>query len=636
MAGTLGCKFDASRHNTSMKLCACPHELSSANSPLAHSASHKQLFSIIPSRITDMPKALVAVALFFVFTMLAGCGGNSAQNGTPTPTPTPTPTALTVTCPGCNGGAVVPFGSSVQFQATANGGGVTPPVNWFVDGVQGGNSTDGTINASGLFTAPNPFDSGKSVTVMAQEQSNSSATGSIAVVIVNNTSKQTPPVMMGTSGGNVNDSVTSGTTITCCSGTLGSLINKGGTLFILSNNHVLDKSSFGTIGDAIGQPGLIDNQCQAGQTVANLTQAAALKPNPCTGVCTGPSPSNVDAAIATVNGNVDTSGNILDLGAVNGATINPAPPSSMIALPSSVLGSNEGVAKVGRSSGLTCSNLSSVNTSVQVDYNSSCGGSKAFTATFSNQVIVNGGSFSAAGDSGSLIVTSDTARPVALLFAGNSSSTSANPIGDLMTAFGSFTFVGGGDHAVSCSAVGMSGTTMAAASSASLSTQERARVAAVQQRRAAALKQDPAVESVEIGASQDSPGEGALVVRVSGETSLPIPAVVDGVRTAVVSTETATRAPQLSSQEMENARAVKEAHAAEWMSHSGIQGIGVGRSDDNPAEAAIVIYTVTGIAHPAIPKTLEGVRTKIIVGDRFRAYGWGKETKPATRCVKKQ
>jgi hypothetical protein len=587
-----------------------------------------------------MLKALIAVASISVFAMLAGCGGsgNPQAGGTPTPTPTPTPSGALNVCAqtgggGCANPAVVPFGGTAQFQATAAGG-TMPAVNWFVDGVQGGNSANGTISIAGVYTAPASFDSGKSVTIMAQEQSNSSLTGSGTAVVVNNASAETPPVALGTSGGNVTDSVTSGMTITCCSGTLGSLINKGGNLFILSNNHVLDKSDRGSPGQAIGQPGLIDNNCNPGTTVANLTEAAPLKP---TSGTNGPSPSNVDAAIAAiVVGQVDTSGNILDLGAVNGSTINPAPPSSTLAAPSTVLSTNEGVAKVGRSSGLTCSTLSSINTAISVSYDSACGGSTAFTSTFSNQVVVSGGSFSAAGDSGSLIVTADTARPLALLFAGNTTSTSGNPVNDVITALGPFTFVGGSDHSVSCSAVGMSATTTASANSASLSAQERARVAGVRQRRADALKQDPAVESVDIGASQDSPGEGALVIRVSGQTSTPIPAVIEGVRTAVVSTGSANgRAPVLSLADIDNARAVKEAHAAEWMSQSGIQGVGVGRSDDNPTETAIVIYVISGIAHPAIPATVDGVRTKIVAGDRFRAFGWGREQQPVTRCSKK-
>jgi len=462
---------------------------------------------------------------------------------------------------------------------------------------------------------------------------------------------QALPVKMGTTGGNSTDSTTSGTKITCCSGTLGALVQQGGNFFVLSNNHVLNKSDHGTAGDPITQPGLVDNNCNGGSLVANLMTAAALKPTSTstTGICAGqpspcgPSPSNVDAAIAKiVSGAVDTSGSILDLGAVGATSIAAAPPSSTVANPATVLGNNEGVAKSGRSTGLTCSTVSSINTVVSVVYNVSCGGATAFTSTFGNQVIINGGNFSAMGDSGSLVVTTDTARPVGLLYGGNATSSSANPIQDVFNAFaggGAMAVVGGGDHKVSCASqtTAASASLTPGASAAQLSEPERQRVLTVQQRRASELIQDKAVTAVDIGASEDSPGEGALVVRVSGPTRSPVPPVLDGVRTKVVMSPQAgmQRMPALSRDMIDQATATKETYAEGLMSQPGIQGVGVGRSNDNSAETAIVIYVLTGQPRPAIPAVLEGVRTKIVEGDRFRAFDWGKETKTAVKCVKK-
>jgi hypothetical protein len=455
---------------------------------------------------------------------------------------------------------------------------------------------------------------------------------------------QALPVKLGTTGGNSTDSTTSGTKVTCCSGTLGALVERGGTFFILSNNHVLDKSDQGAVGDPITQPGLVDNNCSGGTLVAHLTAAAALKPSPCSGVCTGPAPSNVDAAIAQiVSGAVDTSGTILDLGPAGATSIAPAPPSATLANPATVLSLNEGVAKSGRSTGLTCSTVQSVSTQVSVDYNISCGGTKAFTSVFSNQVIVNGGNFSASGDSGSLIVTSDTARPVGLLYGGNSTSTSANPIQDALNAFsggGALAVVGSGDHAVSCAAqaTAPSANLGPGSSAAQLSEPERQRVTAVLQTRAAELMQDTAVTSVEAGASEDSPGEGALVIHLAAAPRSPVPPVIDGVRTKVVFSPQAgmPQTPALNMQDIDHARATKESYAEGLMSQAGIQGVGVGRSTDNPAEPAIVVYVLSGQTRPAIPAVFGGVRTKIIEGDRFRAFAWGKETKPAVKCVKKK
>src|SRR5947207_881577 len=376
--------------------------------------------------MTNMLRAVVAGVMLCA---LISCGGGCS---TPPPPPPPPPPALTVT----PASATVGTGATVSFTAKDTSG-TAVSSTWSVNGVAGGNASVGTIvnatsgsgNPIGRYTAPSSFLPGKTVTITAVPQLSTSSSGTATAIISDTAAGQTIPIKLGTTGGNSTDKVTSGTTITCCSGTLGALIQRPvGTFFILSNNHVLDKSDSGAPGDPITQPGLVDNNCASGALVANLTQAAALKPASGT---SGPAPSNVDAAIAAiVPGAVDTTGSILDLGVAGANSIAAAPPSSTLAVPSTVLATSEKVAKSGRSTGLTCSTLGSVSTNVQVDYAASCGGATAFTSTFSNQVVINGGSFSASGDSGSLIVTADTARPVGLLYAGSSTNTVANPSQD--------------------------------------------------------------------------------------------------------------------------------------------------------------------------------------------------------------
>ncbi len=454
-------------------------------------------------------------------------------------------------------------------------------------------------------------------------------------------SAQSAPVKLGTSGGNNGDI---GTTF-CCIGTLGSLWTRPDVArpVILSNNHVLDKSDAGAPGDAIIQP--LQAICRVGHpvplTIALLTQAAKLKPaanepgacGSSTAPLCGHAPSNVDAAIAEiVAGQVDPSGTILDLGPVGTTNISPAPPSSQIAAPAI----NQAVSKAGRTSGLTCSAVNSINSDIQVDYDSSCGGAKAFTAIFRGQVMINGGSFSASGDSGSLVVTTDTSRPVALLYGGNSVSTVANPLLDtrdsnglvapgVITAFtnasGPLTIVGGPDHAVSCAQTATAGSTQVGTTQAALIPRERQRVTAVQQRRASALVRDFGFASVEVGASADNPAEGALLLHVSGKSVPAIPAVIDGVRTRLIFDDAAVAGKVTASQGMiDRALAAKDAHVADFMGHPGIQGVGVSISSDNPAEGAVSIFVIQGVAHPAIPAVIDGVRTRIFEGDRFRAY----------------
>lgn len=453
---------------------------------------------------------------------------------------------------------------------------------------------------------------------------------------------QAAPVKLGTSGGNANDL---GAKV-CCIGTLGSLWTRADlpNPVILSNNHVLDRRANGTAGEAINQP--LQQACTSlttpPLTVAHLTQSASLKPvanEPGAPGCAGTkaplcghSPSNVDAAIAgIVPGMVDLTGNILDLGPVGATSIAAAPPSSQLG--TAALG--QGVGKSGRTTGLTCSTITSISATVLIDYEGTCGdGTPAFGAYFNNQVIIGGGAFSAAGDSGSLIVATDTARPVALLYGGSPTDTVANLLKDsgpgntvqgvisaLSNGANALTIVGGPDHPVSCAHTATASSTQVGAAQAALVPQERQRVAAVQQRRAVQLMQDASIKAVTVGASADNPDEGALVIQVSGSNIPRVPPTIDGVRTRLVFDEAAAaHIPSVGKQEVDRATAVKEAHVADLIGQQGVQGVGVSLSVDNPTETAISIYLVKGVAHPPIPAVIDGVRTRVFDGERFKAF----------------
>jgi hypothetical protein len=528
--------------------------------------------------------------------------------------------------------AIVATSTTQQFTATVTGIANTA-VNWTVNGTAGGNSTVGTISASGLYTAPSSIPTPATVTVTAADQASPSLTGTASVTVINppnNQQAQSFPIKLGTTGGNVNDFTINGKIITCCSGTLGSLVLRGsGQFFILSNNHVLARSDQAKAGEEISQPGLVDNNCNPGNPVAKLTQAAPLKT------------SGVDAAIAAIDpGAVDLTGSILDLGSNGG----PAAPAGTPEVASVMMT----VAKSGRSSGLTCSSVQSINTATRIDYQTGCNGGTTFTVTFNNQVVVGGGSFSSAGDSGSLIVDSQTARPVALLYGGNSTSTVGNPIQAVLTALkdpssGSApAIVGGPQHPVACPA----SSAAARANAAMLSEQEVQRATAVKMKHEVSLLSDPAVIGVGVGASDDNPGEAALVVYVDREkTPAPVPAAIEGVRTKVIVTDrfhatsnqeqAASLSPReeaLSDAEVARATAAKEKHASRLMSDPAILGVGVGRSGDDPSQAALVIYIDKNFASRTVPSQIDGVRTKVIRTDRFRAYGWGKQSEERPAC----
>jgi hypothetical protein len=142
---------------------------------------------------------------------------------------------------------------------------------------------------------------------------------------------------------------------------------------------------------------------------------------------------------------------------------------------------------------------------------------------------------------------------------------------------------------------------------------------------------DSAIREIETGVSADNPKEGALVLHVSATPSQPVPAQIEGVRTRVIYEGVQPRGLGIS--DIERAAQVKDMHVDDLMAQPGVQGVGVGRSDDNPQETALVIY-VEDATQTQLPQVVDGQRTKIVTGDRFRAFGWGRETLAPTSCKK--
>jgi hypothetical protein len=465
-----------------------------------------------------------------------------------------------------------------------------------------------------------------------------------------NETAQTGAIELGASGGNANDSSTNAAahTITCCGGTLGSLVARGGTQFILSNTHILARSDIAQIGDPIIQPGLIDTStCTASgaRTVANLSAFYNLE--------TGALPK-IDAAIAQViPGDVDPAGNILYLGATadaNGVPLPGAPHAgsgvtASLAMP---------VAKSGRSTGLTCSTVLAVAVNVNaVQYQKGCGTGATFTVNYTNQVDIAGGSFSAEGDSGSLIVSEASADPVALLYAGSDTDTVGNPVSQVLSFFASggnaVTFVGSGAHAViGCSLPNKPASASSTQAATTVAPAAMQKAAAARDANAAELLAHPEVQAVGVSASRDNPHDGAIVFFVTaGQPRTNIPAQVDGVRTRIVEgtlfakrgtlsaqesaqvEQSAAAAPEvypISEPEMARAKPVHAAHTQELMSQPGVQGVGITSSLDAPGEAALMIFLVRGAASNPIPAVIDGLRTRVRESSRFRA-GSGDESR---------
>ncbi len=337
---------------------------------------------------------------------------------------------------------------------------------------------------------------------------------------------QARPIQLGTSGGNIKDR----SKAFCCSGTLGSLVTKAGVQYILSNNHVLARTNKGSVGDDIIQPGLIDQNpvCfqDANDAVADLSSWEPI-------LFTKGTTNVVDAAIAQVrDGTVTTDGSILDIG-----TISATPAAAEI---------NKSVIKSGRTTGLTTGIVAAVNVTIDVKYGSVCGGGRG-TARFTNQIRITPGSFSAGGDSGSLIVedVDANARPVGLLFAGGSNDTFANPIQSVLTAFG-VTMVGtsttGGMAFWKWLGQFLLATQTAHAAHPThrpIDPASQAAATQAKERHEQAVMRIEGVVGLGVGASDVAPGEAVVEVYVKQATPAvraAIPAQLDNVPVKVVET----------------------------------------------------------------------------------------------------
>ena len=595
-----------------------------------------------------MCRATLFLSLLAVAAGLSGCSGLSDVKNTGGGGGGGNPGAITVTVAPQSPTAVV--SQTVAFQATVTGT-TNTAVIWEVNGVAGGNSTVGTISTLGTYTAPATVPNPSTVTVSAVSQADKTKSGSSNVLIVasnSNQQAQNIPVKLGTSGGNAKDSSVQGNLTFCCSGTLGALVQRNGTFYILSNNHVLARSDSASIGDAITQPGLIDANCSATgtTTVGNLSQFVNLET----------AGANVDAALAQiVTGTVDTTGSILSLGATaTGTAADPGPPHAGNGIVASV---GESVAKSGRSTGLTCSSVSSISLATSIVYQQGCSTGSTFTVNYTNQISVAGGSFSATGDSGSLIVDRTTADPVALLYGGSDTDTVGNPVGDVLAALvdqsnNKPAFVGttATHQVLGCTLAGNGVKT----TQAQTMTVDPAKIASAEHARdmhAPELLANTYVQAIGVGPSMDRPGEAAVILVVNPE-QIPtaLPAELEGIGTRIVAAgnqglhgifDAATAASvatvldtfavnSIAKTELERAKVVHAAHVNELLKQQGIQGVGITSSADSPGEAALMIFVIRSVSHAPIPAVIDGLRTRVRESSRFSAGKRGEE--PVRGC----
>ena len=468
--------------------------------------------------------------------------------------------------------------------------------------------------------------------------------------------QQSSLIQLGASGGNNSDyDLVRHQIVDCCSGTLGALLKGSDSKqYLLSNNHVLARSDHAAVGDAIVQPGLIDNNCAPGPQYSGTTPVASLS----TWLPLESRTTNADVAIAEVRSNAfDPSGSIQEMGSKQSdGTLAAAPPGI-----SSTGGKGENgalqmkVAKSGRTTGQTCAAITAVDVDVIVDYFLDCAETRPYLSKiFTHQLVISGDGFSDAGDSGSLVLDAGNAEPVGLYFAGGIDASGvsqavANPAPDLLSELAgqngggtTYSYVGAQDHPVSCLNYGDG--TVDAAQALQLSDAETMRglQAAAEARR---LVNPPAgILGVAAGKSNDRPGEAAVIIYVDAAGNAKVPASVGGARTIVISNNghsvdfgattpvsPSSAAPPVSSTILNAAIAIKQQYAPALMkSTPAYFAVGVGQSLDNPREVALIIYVDRRIMPAQLPRNIGGLRTRYVVMDRFhvtRSYAEPTQTR---------
>jgi len=212
-------------------------------------------------------------------------------------------------------------------------------------------------------------------------------------------------------------------------GSIGARVADGsGNVYVLSNNHVLANSNDASIGDAALQPGPYDGGTAPADQIGTLTAFNTID--------FSGGDNTIDAAIARSTtsdlGNATPTDD--GYGAPSATIFGDANGDHVFDDEAALLGLN--VQKYGRTTKLTHGQITGINATVTVCYEVFFGFCiKA--ARFVDQLVIEPGTFSGGGDSGSLIVTdNDQKNPVALLFAGSSTQTIANRIDLVLNQFG--------------------------------------------------------------------------------------------------------------------------------------------------------------------------------------------------------
>jgi hypothetical protein len=211
-------------------------------------------------------------------------------------------------------------------------------------------------------------------------------------------------------------------------GTIGARVKDGtGNVYILSNNHVLANSNDAQLGDPIYQPGVFDGGTASDQ-IATLSAFNPLD-------FSQGGWNSMDAAIAqsTVDDLSNSTPTDDGYGTPSSEIYGDANGDGWFDDVPALLGLD--VQKYGRTTELTAGQITGVNAAIEICYEVMwifC----VKSAVFVDQLVVEPGTFSDGGDSGSLIVALGGGNhAVGLLFAGSATQTIANRIDRVLLHF---------------------------------------------------------------------------------------------------------------------------------------------------------------------------------------------------------
>jgi uncharacterized protein (DUF1800 family) len=131
----------------------------------------------------DKPVKRIWISPAIILVLLvAGCAGIGSKTGGTSPTTPPNSAGVVVTVAPAT--AMVRAGATQAFTATVTGNANTS-VTWSVNAVAGGSATTGTIDATGLYTAPASLPSPNTMTVTATSAADTTKLGNGAVTLEN-------------------------------------------------------------------------------------------------------------------------------------------------------------------------------------------------------------------------------------------------------------------------------------------------------------------------------------------------------------------------------------------------------------------------------------------------------------------